>query len=52
MNLVEMAELKTKQTDNDVSAFISSFADTEQKRNDSHELIRLLKEWTGYGPKM
>ena len=47
-----MAELKTKQTENDVSAFISSFADTEQKRNDSHELIRLLQEWTGYSPKM
>lgn len=47
-----MAELKTKQTENDVSAFISTFADTEQKRKDSHELIRLLHEWTGYGPKM
>jgi len=47
-----MAELKTKQTDNDVSDFISSFADTEQKRKDSHELIGLLQEWTGFSPKM
>lgn len=47
-----MAEIKTKQTDVDVYEFINSFADTEQKRNDSIELIQLFQEITGYPPKM
>jgi hypothetical protein len=47
-----MAELKTKQTSQDVSEFIHSFADTEQKVKDSFELIELMKEWTGSEPKM
>lgn len=47
-----MAEIKTKQTEADVVAFINAFADTEQKRADSFELIRLMKEFTGYEPKM
>jgi len=47
-----MAELKTKQTENDVIEFISSFADSEQKRNDSFELIKLMKDLTGCVPKM
>jgi hypothetical protein len=47
-----MAELKTKQTDADVVEFIKSFADTEQKRVDSLELLKLMKDFTGYNPKM
>jgi Domain of unknown function (DU1801) len=47
-----MAELKTKQTDADVNEFINSFADTEQKRNDSFELLKLMKDLTGSEPKM
>ncbi|MFZ5431798.1 MAG: DUF1801 domain-containing protein [Bacteroidota bacterium] len=47
-----MAELKTKQTDADVRAFIESFADTEQKRRDGFELLELMEEWTGFEPKM
>ncbi len=47
-----MAELKTKKTDADVTDFINSFADTEQKRNDSFELLKLMHEVTGFGPKM
>ncbi len=47
-----MAELKTKQTDADVSNFINSFADTEQKRKDSFELLKLMREFTGFEPKM
>jgi len=47
-----MAELKTKQHDGDVNEFIRSFADTEQKKNDSFELIKWLQEFTGYEPKM
>jgi hypothetical protein len=47
-----MAELKTKQHDGDVFEFISSFADTEQKREDSLELVKLMQKVTGYPPKM
>ena len=47
-----MAELKTKQHDADVADFINSFADTEQKRKDSFELLKLMREFTGFEPKM
>jgi hypothetical protein len=47
-----MAEIKTKQTDADVKEFINSFADTEQKRKDSFELLKIFREVTGYEPKM
>lgn len=47
-----MAELKTKKNDADVNEFINSFADTEQKRRDSFELLKLMREFTGFEPKM
>jgi hypothetical protein len=47
-----MAEIKTKQTNRDVHEFINSFADTEQKRKDSFELLKLMKDFTGYEPKI
>ena len=47
-----MAEIKTKQTNADVHEFINTFADTEQKRKDSHELLTLMQDVTGYEPKM
>ena len=47
-----MAELKTKQNDAGVHEFINSFADTEQKRKDSFEILKLMKDITGYEPKM
>jgi len=47
-----MAELKTKQHDADVTEFINSFADTEQKRKDSFELVKLMHDFTGFEPKM
>jgi hypothetical protein len=47
-----MAELKTKVTGDDVHEFIKSFADTEQKRNDSYELLRIMQDFTGFEPKM
>ncbi len=47
-----MAELKTKKNNADVSEFINSFADTEQKRKDSFELLKLMHEFTGFEPKM
>jgi hypothetical protein len=47
-----MAELKTKQTSADVTDFINAFADSEQKRKDSFELVKLMQEFTGCEPKM
>lgn len=32
--------------------FINSFADTEQKRRDSFELLKLMSDFTGFEPKM
>ncbi len=47
-----MAELKTKQTNEDVIEFINNFANNEQKRQDSFELLKIMEDFTGYEPKM
>ncbi len=47
-----MAELKTKQNNADVYDFIETFADTEQKKEDSYALLQLMKDFTGFEPKM
>ncbi len=47
-----MAEIKTKQTEADVIEFINTFADTEQKRADGFELLKLMQSFTGFEPKM
>lgn len=47
-----MAGLKTKQHDGDVFEFINSYANSEQKRKDSLELVKLMEKITGYPPKM
>ncbi len=47
-----MAELKTKQNDADVKDFINSYADTQQKKEDSFEILRLMQDFTGYEPRM
>ena len=47
-----MAELKTKQTNEDVHGFIQAFANTDQKRKDAFELLQLMQDWTGFEPKM
>lgn len=47
-----MAELKTKVTQADVLAFVSEFATTDQKRNDSKELIKLMQKLSGCKAKM
>jgi len=44
--------LKTKVHDADVLGFIDSFADTDQKRQDSLELIELMSKASGFPPKM
>lgn len=46
------AKTKTKFTDEHVLTFINDFADTEQKKEDSFELIRLMQEASGFAPKM
>ncbi len=47
-----MAKNKTRETDANVEAFIESFANTEQKKQDSFELIKLMQNITGFEPKM
>lgn len=47
-----MAELKTKQTDGSVIEFIDSVSNTEQKKQDSYELLKLMRDFTGFEPKM
>lgn len=45
------AELKTKVNDASVTKFINS-VDDEQKRNDSFEILKLMKQITKEEPKM
>lgn len=47
-----MAEIKTKQHEANVTDFILSFAQTEQKQQDSFELIKIMQDYTGFEPKM
>ncbi len=47
-----MAAIKTKQTNANVEDFISTFVNTEQKRKDSFELLKMMQDFTGYEPKM
>ncbi|SMG48808.1 protein of unknown function (DU1801) [Marivirga sericea] len=47
-----MAELKTKQNDSNVQEFINSFANTEQKKQDSYEIVKLMQSVSGFEPKM
>ena len=46
-----MAEIKTKQTKESVSAFLNAITD-EQKKKDSKQLAKLMQEWTGLKPQM
>jgi hypothetical protein len=47
-----MAKTKTKPTNQSVDEFIATFADTEQKRQDSYELIKLMQKVSGHEPYM
>lgn len=47
-----MAELKTKVTDENVHAFINTFADSDQKRKDSFELMKIMEDFSGYPARM
>ena len=43
---------KTNETDVSINEFIESFVDNEQKKADSYRLVALMKEWSGFEPKM
>ena len=45
-------ENKTKETTQSIDEFIDSFVESEQKKEDSYQLIALMKEWSGFEPKM
>lgn len=47
-----MAKTKTAETEQDVKEFILEFTDSEQKRQDSYELIRLMEKTSGFPAKM
>lgn len=47
-----MAKNKTTITETDVFDFISSYVESDQKKADSLELIKLMSKWTGFEPQM
>lgn len=47
-----MAEIKTKQTEASVTEFVENFANSEQKKKDSYELIKIMQDISGFEPKM
>ncbi len=47
-----MAKTKTAETTKDVFEFIQEFTESEQKRQDSYELVKLMEEISGFKAKM
>ena len=47
-----MTKTKTTYTGEDVTDFVNSYVDNEQKKADSFRLIELMREWSGEEPKM
>lgn len=47
-----MAKNKTTVTDASVEEFINTFTDSEQKKQDSFELLKIMQEVSGFEPKM
>ena len=43
---------KTNETNVNVTDFINSYVDNEQKKADSFRLVELMREWSGFEPKM
>ncbi len=48
----KMAEIKTIQTDAIAAHFVNTFANSENQKQDSFELIELMKKQTACEPKM
>jgi hypothetical protein len=47
-----MAKNKTTETEVNVSHFLNAYVDKDQKKEDSFQLIELMREWSGFEPKM
>ena len=47
-----MAKNKTTETQIDVTDFINSYVENNQKILDSFQLITLMKKWSGFEPKI
>ncbi len=47
-----MAKNKTTESQVNVTDFINSYIDNEQKKADSCSLVELMTEWTGFKPKI
>lgn len=47
-----MAKNKTTETEINVMDFVNSYVDNDLKKEDSFRLISLMKEWSGFDPKM
>lgn len=47
-----MAKNKTSETEIDVTDFINSFVENDQKKQDSFRLVELMSDWTGFQAKM
>ncbi|RYY54323.1 MAG: DUF1801 domain-containing protein [Chitinophagaceae bacterium] len=43
---------KTTETALKVTDFINSYVESEQKKADSFELLKLMTQWSGFDPKM
>lgn len=47
-----MLKTMTTYTSKDVTEFINSYVENEQKKEDSFRLIELMQKWSGFEPKM
>ena len=47
-----MATIKTTYTNQDVTDFLNTYVENEQKKADSLRLIELMQEWSDSEPKM
>src|SRR6478609_11039789 len=47
-----MAKNKTTETEIKVTDFINSYVDNDLKKEESFRLISLMKEWSGFEPKL
>lgn len=47
-----MVKTKTTYTGQDVTDFINSYVDNDQKKDDSFQLIKLMEAWSEAEPKM
>ena len=47
-----MSKNKTTEREVSVTDFINTYVDNDQKKADSFRLIELMREWSGFEPKM